>query len=331
MTLGSLRAASAELGRAPLLIQGPGGNTSIKLGDVMWIKASGTELQQAESREIFVPVNWVRYRHALLADPDTSLEATAFALSSGLRPSIETPLHAVFADPVVIHVHCVETIAWAVREDAMDRLRERLDGHVPWHFVPYARPGQPLLPGIVDGVARGAKVFVLGNHGLIVVGETVEAAHSLQKKVTKRLVQAPRPSARPDQGSLDLLTQRTPYTVGSTERVGGILAHPDAAEIVCRGPLYPDHVVFLGLGPTWCEGAEAVTKAIEREELAIVVAGQGVLLHDRASSSAQAMLGCLSDVLARLPSGAPLMHLTREQCDELLNWDAETYRQKLGD
>ena len=36
------RALSAQLGRDPLQVQGPGGNTSIKHDNVMWIKASGT-------------------------------------------------------------------------------------------------------------------------------------------------------------------------------------------------------------------------------------------------------------------------------------------------
>lgn len=33
---------AARLGRDPLLVQGPGGNISLKRDDVMWVKASGT-------------------------------------------------------------------------------------------------------------------------------------------------------------------------------------------------------------------------------------------------------------------------------------------------
>ena len=38
---------SARLGADPLVIQGAGGNTSVKDGAVMWIKASGTQLADA--------------------------------------------------------------------------------------------------------------------------------------------------------------------------------------------------------------------------------------------------------------------------------------------
>ena len=48
----AFRSLSARLGQDPLQVQGPGGNTSIKGGDVMWIKASGTELAQATAQDL---------------------------------------------------------------------------------------------------------------------------------------------------------------------------------------------------------------------------------------------------------------------------------------
>lgn len=53
----TFRALSARLGSDPLRVQEPGGDTSINDGDVMWIKASGTELADAERRDIFVAVS----------------------------------------------------------------------------------------------------------------------------------------------------------------------------------------------------------------------------------------------------------------------------------
>ena len=53
----AFRALSARLGQDPLQVQGAGGNTSYKDGNVMWIKASGTALAAAEEAEIFVAVH----------------------------------------------------------------------------------------------------------------------------------------------------------------------------------------------------------------------------------------------------------------------------------
>jgi rhamnose utilization protein RhaD (predicted bifunctional aldolase and dehydrogenase) len=47
---------SARIGSDASLVQGPGGNTSLKRDGVMWIKASGAWLSQARERPIMVPV-----------------------------------------------------------------------------------------------------------------------------------------------------------------------------------------------------------------------------------------------------------------------------------
>ncbi|HEY6601546.1 MAG TPA: class II aldolase, partial [Xanthobacteraceae bacterium] len=65
--LNELRRMSARVGRNMLLVQGAGGNSSIKHGDVLWVKASGTWLADAEDKEIFVPVSLSGARAALAA------------------------------------------------------------------------------------------------------------------------------------------------------------------------------------------------------------------------------------------------------------------------
>jgi hypothetical protein len=55
-----------------------------------------------------------------------------------------------------------------------------------------------------------------------------------------------------------------------------------------------------------------------------------VLIRDGATSSQQAMLRCVSDVLARLQPGWDVDPIGAEAEAELLNWDAEKYRQALA-
>jgi rhamnose utilization protein RhaD (predicted bifunctional aldolase and dehydrogenase) len=54
------------------------------------------------------------------------------------------------------------------------------------------------------------------------------------------------------------------------------------------------------------------------------------LVHKDASIGAKTMLRCLADVITRLPGTAELTYLTQEQNYELLDWDAEKYRQALN-
>ncbi len=52
-------------------------------------------------------------------------------------------MHAVLAPRIVVHVHCVETLAWAIRADAAEAL-----AGLPWAYVPYCQPGTPLTAGL---------------------------------------------------------------------------------------------------------------------------------------------------------------------------------------
>ena len=56
---------SQEIGVQPLLVQGPGGNTSVKIDGQMWVKASGTELAEALDKSIFVAVDPARAKQEL--------------------------------------------------------------------------------------------------------------------------------------------------------------------------------------------------------------------------------------------------------------------------
>ncbi len=145
--LRALRELSAALGRDPLRTQGAGGNTSIKHDGVMWIKASGTWLAEALAQNIMTPVRLDPLRKAIADGDPRAATAVDFVdprlNTSGLRPSIETSVHAVIPAPVVVHIHCVNTIALAVRSDGEALIRKRLSPYADLvnAFVPYRKPG----------------------------------------------------------------------------------------------------------------------------------------------------------------------------------------------
>jgi rhamnose utilization protein RhaD (predicted bifunctional aldolase and dehydrogenase) len=58
--------------------------------------------------------------------------------------------------------------------------------------------------------------------------------------------------------------------------------------------------------------------------------GLGVVLHRSTSKNAEAMARCLADVAARIPEEAPIRVLTGAEEEELMNWEAEAYRQSIG-
>ena len=135
------RALSARLGKDPLQVQGPGGNTSVKDGGVMWIKASGTELAHAEQKDIFVAVDRAAARaEAHGSAGDGSCQVAVLDPDTTLRPSIETTFHAAFDHAVVVHTHSIATLTHAISPEGCAIARDKLRG-LPFVMVPYAKPG----------------------------------------------------------------------------------------------------------------------------------------------------------------------------------------------
>lgn len=318
--LRALLAYAARIGRDPALVQGAGGNVSLKRDGVLWVKASGTWLAHAEERNILVPVLIAPLLSAL--DGEAAEHAARFVPEhlnpTGLRPSIETTFHAALPHRVVVHVHCVETLAWAVRADAETVLAEPLAG-LAWCFVPYVRPGPPLTRLILRRMAPGTAVVVLGGHGLIVGADAVDAAGALVDEVARRLRRPERPAPEPDRDRLRALADGTGYRPADDPATHATALDGHRLAAARAGSLYPDHVIFLGPGIAEAPGQRPMW----------VAPGAGVLLRDGASAGALALARCLADVTARLAPGDPLAVLTPAQEAELLGWDAERYRQSL--
>ncbi len=321
--LHELRSLSARIGADPLLVQAAGGNTSLKQDGVMWIKASGTWLRDAATRDIFVSLDLARLAVALAADDPACEACVDFVRGdinpSGLRPSIETSVHGLMPQRAVVHVHCVNTIALAIRSDAQVEAARLLKAFT-WAFVPYARPGQQLCRAIRKAMHPGVDVLILGNHGLVVAADTVAAAEALLQRVTQALALPVRAVGAGDVEGLNALAAAGDYRLPDDPACHNAALDPLSVELGCTGVFYPDHVVFLGTH---------VPPSPEPGAAALAIPRKGVLVRKDAKPSVEPMLRCLGEVFRRVPHGAALRPLTSEEIGQLLNWDAEKYRQTL--
>lgn len=328
-SLQELRIISAQLGRNPELVQGAGGNTSIKSDGLLWIKGSGRWLADAEKADCFVPLE---LQPLLEAVQNGHEDPASFALCRelcppGLRPSVETSLHAVMPQACVLHVHSVSAIAWGVHPQGRVLLSERLKG-LPWHWIPYVRPGLPLTAEVSRALERApADVLVLANHGLVVAGESPREALELLREVESRINIAPRPFPVADIERLKRLTEGRPYRLPQDPRCHAPALDPESLRLVSGGTLYPDHLVFLGPGVRLLPDTPL---DVEERAPLLLVPGRGMLLHESLSPTAEAMALCLALVGQRLHMGVVPCYLEQEAERALLNWDAEAYRRSLN-
>jgi rhamnose utilization protein RhaD (predicted bifunctional aldolase and dehydrogenase) len=326
----SLRDLSARIGSDPLLVQASNGNTSIKLEGVLWIKASGKWLARAAQDEMFVPLDLAAVRDSI---QDAANLAPSYLSDDELNPSIETPMHAILRHRVVIHVHSINTIAWAIRLDGPARLKERLDP-LHWQWVPYAASGIPLARAIAATVDRAPEtnVLVLGNHGLVVCGHDCDSAEKLLLEVEQRLMATPRPFPNPDTNMLATIARSSTWQFPDIDSLHALGTDEVTLRILKGGVLYPCQAIFLGhtiplLPPAvaasdWVnpfDGTDATPPFVAVERI-------GVMLHEKVTGAERATLLGLVEVTQRTEPSAILRYLEPEELADVLRVGSHSYK-----
>jgi rhamnose utilization protein RhaD (predicted bifunctional aldolase and dehydrogenase) len=324
--LASLRDLSARIGRDPLLVQASNGNTSIKLDGILWIKASGKWLAHAMQEEMLVPLELAEVKESIQKDTEI---APRYALKDQLRPSIETPTHAILRHRVVIHVHSINALAWAVRLEGSDQLKERLAG-LHWQWIPYAASGIPLAQEIEKAVATAPEtdVLILGNHGLVVCGQDCHTAEKLLREVERRLAIAPRRFPKPDATVLALIARFSRWRIPDVDSLHALGTDAVSRKILKGGVLYPCQAIFLGQIMPLLPPAVVVSKFSERlngkdrTPPFVAVERSGVMVNERMTSSEHATLIGLVQVTQRTEESTRLRYLKGVEVADVLSKDA---------
>jgi rhamnose utilization protein RhaD (predicted bifunctional aldolase and dehydrogenase) len=290
----------------PLLTQASSGNSSVKLDGVLWIKASGRWMADALWDDILIPLDLAEVRECLRQNADPAERYP--------RASLETAMHAALPHRVVLHVHCVNTIAWAVRSDAPDQLHRRLNG-LHWRWIPYVASGLPLSREIeraASGVPESG-IFVLGNHGLVIAGENAETVEGLLAEVRARLAISPR-SAHPADYAvlLDVCCDST-WELPEDDELHALGTDPISRAIQAPGMLYPCQAIFSG-----SQYGNPPYRIVE---------GSGLIVNKSITAAELAMLSGLAQVVQRIPACAPLRYLTKQEIGALSGQTTDRYRE----
>lgn len=274
--LKDLAAISRYAGRDLLLVQGPGGNTSVKTGEGsrLLIKASGFRVAGVTESEGFIDLDLAALRRIFeepaLADlppvaaHDRTVEQVrALVTDPGSpRPSMETGFH-VLLERVVLHTHPVYLNAFACSEGGREAFREAGGGEVAW--VPYATPGYPLAALVAAQCARHRadhgrlpRRIVLQNHGLITTaptaGEAIDDTRALVSRgervfgsIAGSALEGAAPSSRVARWAEALAAALAERGSGATVRPAryrALLAAAREPGAVSAGPLVPDDAVY---------------------------------------------------------------------------------------
>ena len=327
-----LCAVSARLGADRAIVQGAGGNVSLKEDGTLWVKASGCWLADAEANDIMVPLALEAVRHRLADAAGQALDGARLddSATQNLKPSIETALHAVLPHPVVLHVHSLNATTLSILADGPERLKA-CEGGWRGAFIPYVRPGPELAAMIAHAVASGGdrpNVFVLQNHGLVVAAESPAAAADLLHEVERDLAfPLEAPTAAPAAQPSSVPGYRW------DEALSRVAMDRRLASIMCGGALAPDQVVFLG-GPAAHLPSNGQFQTVLSEYRSLYGGAPAVLLApDRGGyvrndlrAGADDIVAWVIDMLLRVPTDASVVFLPDAEARALAGWEAEKYR-----
>jgi rhamnose utilization protein RhaD (predicted bifunctional aldolase and dehydrogenase) len=319
-----LLALSSRVGNDPLLTQASTGNSSIKLNGVLWIKASGKWMADAHRSDILIPLD--------LAAVTECLEQSVDPADRFPSASIETSMHSVVPRRVVLHVHSVNTIAWAVREDAQVHLHRLLDG-LRWRWVPYVPSGLPLAREIEKVLSPDLDVLILGNHGLVLAGDDCADVERLLDEVERRLAIPARRAHPADYDLLARVAANSEWELPDDDDVHALGTDAVARKILSVGLLFPCQAIFSSSSTP--ELFSAVRPSYPLDQWAsryegrpfLIVEGCGVVFHQSMTPAECAMVSGLAQVVLRTGCSTPVRYLTEGEIESNSSQVAYRYRE----
>lgn len=313
-------AMSQALGGKPDVIQAGGGNTSLKSGPWMAVKASGCKLKDMspEKGYALLPYEKVReiYRNSSSRGPESEAETSAAvrALAASLpglqagRPSVEAGFHALLGKAVA-HSHSVYANILACSNEGGRLLRELFGKEA---VLPFINPGAELCFAFADLTPQTQGTLFLENHGLVTWAEDTGTCLTLHKGAQEKIKEACRLPAYP--AATPVLKAATGYASQNPflEQQRGWLT----AELLLETPLIPDQLVYLN---TALEEGKVLFSDVIRYNAS----------EEESGTLEEVLLSVAYILYCQLQLGFSHRPMPPEGIAFIKGWDAEKYRRSL--
>ena len=169
---------SKYFGQSVLNIQGPGGNISIKLDDIIFIKSSGAVLGNLSYNEGYCLANNNKCLELLHSGKELELKNTK--IFGTKIPSMETFFHA-FMKKYTVHVHfTLANIFFCSDKDFSLN-------NFPYNYeiIKYIPPGLLLANEVYKKYSSNYDIYFLENHGIIITNDNLNTIISMYENIYK--------------------------------------------------------------------------------------------------------------------------------------------------
>jgi putative hydrolase of the HAD superfamily len=176
ITVNELIFLSKYFGQSNLNIQGPGGNISVKLDEIIFIKSSGAVLGNLSYTEGYCLANNTKCLELLKNEKELELKNTKIF---GYKiPSMETFFHA-FMKKYTVHIHFTLSNIFFCSNKYFQL------NNFPYNYeiIKYIPPGLLLANEVYKKYSSECDIYFLENHGIIITNDNLEIILEIYKNI----------------------------------------------------------------------------------------------------------------------------------------------------
>lgn len=328
-----LLAFASKLGQDRMLVQGIGGNFSVKVGDTLWVKASGKRFRDSLTENVIVGVQLNELRKAIYKQQyDFPIQLIE---SSLLRPSIETMLHAIMPHRYVFHLHDIASLSLLITYEDEPLLMRKLKDWENWKLIDYYAPGANLAGAVAQAMraAPDTSTLFLRNHGVVLGADTLDVANSQIRRLNGALATQSDAIYGDVFNRYSQLAFKPPMSLVRNIQIQQlVLDERYYSHLATCWAVSPDHVIFLGSAPHVVDGDSRLsTGSVDGVRLPtrapyLFDKRLGVHATEFATDNSLEMLEAYSAVLPRALAHGTIRCLTNHQIHTLLIDPKEHFR-----
>ena len=317
-----------KIGSNKLLVQGAGGNISIKSDNCLHIKASGKWLEEAKKKNIFFKINLPQLLEKIKTQ---DYVLPSFKKDKSLKPSIETMFHAIIPHKFVLHLHPIVPLSHLVKKDTENLLKKKIKAEFDYIFLNYKKPGEELAQEIdkYKYNYKDVSVIFLQNHGIIISAENLDLIDNYLENINIILSQNEKVYGYKNfNPKVNQSLVEKNYNLINSNKIQQLISPEFFFHLNNNWAIYPDHVVFLGAKPFIINNNKELNKFLEAKNKPDLVffKDKGVYHKGKVSETTLVQLECFFDVIVRQEPGTYLNLLNPYDIEQLINWDAEKFR-----
>jgi FMN phosphatase YigB (HAD superfamily)/ribulose-5-phosphate 4-epimerase/fuculose-1-phosphate aldolase len=309
------------------LVQAGGGNTSVKINNLMFIKASGYNLTNIDENSGYVTMN----NEMLLKDlnNNTIKEVTEYNFIGNKRGSIETFMHSILKK-YTIHLHPIQVNRILVTKEANSIIKEIYPDSL---VIDYFTPGIKVCNEIKEKYNNENVIFLI-NHGIIITHENYDEIYKILEEVICKFEIYQK---------LDFLNYKNTNKISAvvnnifkTNNVSYLCEDSKIKdylkkkiELFKESITFPDFLIYCGLEILFGLSYIEEYKNKYNEPPKIIIDDENIYINSNSITKCKEIEEVLKSNLIIVDIDLNKNFLSLEEICFLNNWDAEKYRKTL--